>query len=176
MMMCLKANFIQWLNSQVEVTSKSTMMKCLVWIIKRIERKKEDAVAEAQAQVELEFEVDQAVFMAAKKTGDKLDRNTDYQAKLIQATDIANELAGPDAEMAQDVLSQLKLQDYYTLYVLVKKMLQDRVLDQQFLTDPNANGEMVPTWTTRRRSTWGQKKSQPANLRIQELNNACLTT
>jgi hypothetical protein len=159
----LKANLITMAQQPGgSDVSKSTMMEMFGMDYKReLERKKEDAIAEAQAQVELEFEVDQAVFMAGKKTGDKLDRNTDYQAKLIQATDIANELSGPDAEMAQDVLSQLKLGDY-TLYVLVKKMLQDRVLDQQLLTDPNAMGEDGQPGQPGGGQPGGQKKSQPA--------------
>jgi hypothetical protein len=101
--------------------------------------------------------------MAAKKTDDKLDRNTDYKAKLTQATEIANELAGPDAEMAQDVLSQLKLQDY-SMYILVKKLLQDRAIDQQILSgqDPNALDENVLKAVRTGGGQGPQKKSQPA--------------
>lgn len=155
----LKANLIQL--SEAGQVSKSTLYETFGMDYKKeLDRRREDAVAEAQSQVETEFEVDQALFLAAKRTGDKLDRNTDYQAKLIQATDIVTEIAGPDAEMAQDVLAQLKLQDY-PMYILVKKMLQDRVLDNQLLTNPgelDENGQPTQPGA----SGGSSKQSQPA--------------
>jgi hypothetical protein len=115
-----------------------------------LKRIKEDAVAKAQNQIEAKFAVDQATFLAAKKTGDMLDKNTDYQAILVQAEQIANGLmgsatmmgqaspeggeggegapqmqGGPDMAVNQEMLSEMKLNNY-PLYVMVMKLMEEK--------------------------------------------------
>lgn len=120
----LKQNMVELLKTGN--ISLSTVMESLgLNYSEELEKIKDDAVEKAMNQIKAKFEVDQATFMAAKKVGDQLDKNTDYQSMLVQAEELANQLGGPDAEMGNEVLSQLKLTNY-PLYMMVMKLLQEK--------------------------------------------------
>jgi hypothetical protein len=148
----LKANMIQLLQSG-DISLTTLFESFGLDFHEELERMKEDAVAKAQNQIEAKFEVDQATYLAAKKTGDRLDKNTDYQAILVQAEQIANGLtnsatmmgqatpgeggesgqggegeqmqSGPDMAMNQEMLSELKINNY-PLYVMVMKLMEEK--------------------------------------------------
>jgi hypothetical protein len=105
---------------------------------KELERIREDAVAKAMNQIEAKFQVDQAVFLAAKKVGDLLDKNSDFMAMLLQAQQLANSLGGPDAAMSNQILDELKLQNY-PLFVMTMKLLEEK--QKATITVPSGEGD-----------------------------------
>lgn len=105
---------------------------------KELEKIREDAVAKAVNQIKAKFEVDQAVFLAAKKVDDMLDRNNDFQAALVQAQQIANGLGGADPMAGNDMLSELKLSNY-PLFVMVMKLLEEK--QAATVTVPSGEGD-----------------------------------
>lgn len=90
-----------------------------------LEKIKDDMVAKEMNKIQTKFEVDQAAFMAAKKTGDQLDQNTDYQAILVQAQGMANQLGMIDPNAANEALSELKLTNY-PLFVMTMRFLEEK--------------------------------------------------
>jgi hypothetical protein len=105
-----------------------------------LERMKDDAVARAVKEVETKFAIDQAVFMEAKASGDKLDNNTDYQAVLVQAQGMVTQLRQMEPAQAQQALHEIKLQSY-PLYVLTDKLLKDQVMELQEMTSPDQEAQ-----------------------------------
>lgn len=91
---------------------------------KELEKMKEDAVARAVSQKETEFEVEQAVFLASKKLGDKLEDSNDYKKTLADSQGIANNLYAADPATRQTTLTQAKIADYPT-YSMTKDMLEE---------------------------------------------------
>lgn len=89
-----------------------------------LEKQKKDAISKAVAEVEMQYEVDEARYLAAKNIETRLNRNTDYQALLTQAQNIAMSLLKEAPEMAQEALNQIKLSSY-PLYVMVMKLLEE---------------------------------------------------
>lgn len=128
----LKTNLVQMSGSNA--CSPTTLYESLGLDYRdELKRMKDDAIAKAVLDVEIQFEVDQAVFLAGKKAGDKLDNNTDYQAILAQSQQITTELQGQDPGTMQSALDDLKLQNY-PLYVMVNKTLKDRVAEAPMIT------------------------------------------
>jgi hypothetical protein len=120
----MKQNLIELLKTGN--ISLSTVMESMgLDYSKELENIKDDMVEKAQNQIKTKFEVDQATFMAAKKTGDRLDQNTDYQAILVQAQQLAMQLGGPDAAASNEMLAELRIQNY-PLYVMTMKLLEEQ--------------------------------------------------
>lgn len=135
----LKQNLVQLLEAN-KVSNTTVYESMRMDYKEELKRMKEDAISIAVMQVEQQASVDQAVFLAAKKAGDQLDRNTDYQAKLAQAQEIAQQLSGQDPAMAVDILNQMKLTDY-PLYILVNKLLMERNQTTSGITPPEAEDQ-----------------------------------
>lgn len=149
----LKQNMIELLKTGN--ISLSTVMESLgLDYNEELEKIKDDAVAKAMNQIKAKFEVDQATFMAAKKVGDQLDKNTDFQSMLVQAEELANQLGGPDAQMGNEVLSQLKIQNY-PLYLMVMKLMQEKAANM--ITPSGGEGQMPGQGT----ATPGQGTGSP---------------
>jgi hypothetical protein len=85
---------------------------------------KQEAVDTATTQIEMQLEVEQAQFLAAKKLSDNFDKNNDYKSALQKAQQIAEELFNTDDSTKRQVLNQLKIDDY-AMYLLVAKLLQE---------------------------------------------------
>ena len=137
----LKQNMVELLKTGN--ISLSTVMETFgLDYTKELERIKDDAVEKAQNQIKAKFEVDQATYMAAKKTGDRLDQNTDYQAMLVQAQQIAMSLGGPDAAASNQMLSELRIQNY-PLYVMTMKLLEEQQAGMVMPSQGDAAGQMA---------------------------------
>lgn len=88
------------------------------------ERKKEEAVIRAKMQVETEYEVGEATFVAARSTGETMADNEQYQNLLAQAQAIAEPLFSADEGTQRSVLNQLRVEEY-SMYVMVKHLLME---------------------------------------------------
>jgi hypothetical protein len=89
-----------------------------------LERKKEQAVTMARHQIETEYEVGEAHFVAARSTGEKMSENEQYQNLLAEAQMIAEPLFQADEATQRQMLGQLKIAEY-SMYVMVKHLLEE---------------------------------------------------
>jgi len=137
----LKTNLVQLLQAnQISPTTAYESMG--IDYNKELIRIKDDAVAKAKLDVEIRFEVDQATFMAAKKAGDKLDKNNEYQAMIAQAQSVVDSMVGADSATVHKALGDLKITNY-PMYVMVDKIMRDRVEDQASLTGVSVGDEQA---------------------------------
>ncbi len=87
-------------------------------------RIKEESALKASMEVETQYEVDQAHFMAARGAGEKMEDKGDYKAIVAEATQIADQLISQDQNKVGSLLSSIKIQNY-SLYIMVSKILEE---------------------------------------------------
>jgi len=90
----------------------------------QLKKQKDDAIAKAVNDMKTRMEVDRAVFIASKKAADHFDKDDGYKAALVNAHQIAQQLAGADPQSQQQALNGLMLEDYPT-FLLVTKLLSE---------------------------------------------------
>ncbi len=78
----------------------------------------------AKMQVETQYEMDQAHFVAAKELGQEMEGNDAYKDLMVEAMGIASQLSSLDMNSRMEFLGQLKLQNY-TMYLLASKILDE---------------------------------------------------
>lgn len=91
---------------------------------KEQEKIKEEAVIKARMQVETQYEIDQAHFIAAKEMGQEMEGNDDYKDLLGKAQEMAEQLYQADDGTRRSFLNKLKTADY-TMYLLVSKIIDE---------------------------------------------------
>ena len=91
---------------------------------KEQEKLKEEAVVKARMQVEMQYEIDQAHFLAAKEVGQEMEGNDDYKDLLTKAQEMADQLYQADDGTRRSFLNKLKTADY-TMYLLVSKIIDE---------------------------------------------------
>lgn len=96
------------------------------------ERIKEEASHRAKLQVETQYEVEEATFIAARNTGEKMAENEQFQNLLREAQVIAGELLGADENTRRTLLGELKVEEY-AMYVMVNRIINEALGIQ----DPN---------------------------------------
>ncbi len=92
-----------------------------------------DAIAKATMDIETQFAVEQASFLASKEVVDRFDKDNDYRSTLAKAHQLAQGLYQADDMMKVQVLSELQVTDY-PMYLLVARLLeefQENVLAQE---------------------------------------------
>lgn len=91
---------------------------------KQQEKIKEEAVLRARIQIEQEFEVGEAQFIAARGAGKDMEGNEEYQNLLTEAQRIAEPLFSADDATRRKYLGELKVNEY-AMYVMVKSLLDE---------------------------------------------------
>jgi hypothetical protein len=104
-------------------------------------RVKHEAADKAAFDVEVQKEVDIAHFVAAKGAGEDMEENEEYKTILREASGIAAQLTGQDPATVQNLLAELRIENY-TMYVMVNKLLAEQVPEEPLdpSQDPNAQG------------------------------------
>jgi hypothetical protein len=98
-----------------------------------------DKVSKAKFDIESQFEVEQAQFLASKDINTRLDGNPHYKELLTQATDIASQLSGADPSTLNSLMVNLKLENY-PLYMLTVKLMNEGAMTTPG-QDPNQQGQ-----------------------------------
>lgn len=103
------------------------------------ERIKEEQVIRATKQVEAQFEVEQAQFVAAKAAGKNMAENEEYKVLLGQAQQLAEQIFPADDNSRRVALGQLKLENY-SLYLMTKQILDGATSSAAQAANPTPNG------------------------------------
>jgi hypothetical protein len=85
---------------------------------------REEAVEAAKDQIETQYEIEQAQFLAGRKKTDDMNDNGDYKTALEKAQDMASQLASTDEGTKRKFLNNLKVTDYGQ-YLMVSKLLEE---------------------------------------------------
>lgn len=88
-----------------------------------LDKMKSDTIAKAKYDVESKFESELAEFMAARSLESDTSNNNDYNDKLSQAQELANQLATLPESDRRRQLTQLRASDY-AQYLMVSKILE----------------------------------------------------
>lgn len=103
------------------------------------DRMKEEQVIRATKQVETQFEIEQAQFMAAKGAGKDMSENEEYQVIMSQAQEVAEQLFPADDTTRRIFLNKLKLTNY-SIYLLAKQILDEATKGMQGQAQPGQAG------------------------------------
>ena len=90
----------------------------------------EEAVLAAKIQVETQFEIEQAQFLAGRKKTEEMNDNTEYKTALQKAQDMASQLAEVEEGTKRKFLNNLKVTDYGQ-YLMVSKLLEEYMQSAQ---------------------------------------------
>jgi hypothetical protein len=110
---------------------------------KEMKTMKEEKSSLAALQVEMQYEAEQAQFLAAKKAGELFKQDDEFKMALQKAQAMAEQLYSVDDNTRTIYLAQLKAMDY-SQWLMVSKLLGDMLnqpLGPQNLS-PEPNGEV----------------------------------
>jgi hypothetical protein len=85
---------------------------------------REETVSLAKNQIETQYEIEQAQFLAGKTKSEDMDNNEEYKTALTKAQDMANEILKADEGTKRSFLNKLKTTDYGQ-WLLVSKMIEE---------------------------------------------------
>ena len=92
---------------------------------------KDETINSAKVQIETQYEVEQAQFLAGKEKAKDFNENEEYKTAVKKAQDVAMQLSTVTDENAKkELLNQLKLQDY-GLYLMVAGLLSGYADEQE---------------------------------------------
>ena len=104
------------------------------------ERMKEEAVLQAKNQIDTQYEIDQAQFLAGRKKTEQMNENADYKTALQKAQDMADQLSQTDEGTKRTFMNNLKVTDYGQ-YLMVSKLLDEYAQSAQHAAETQANVE-----------------------------------
>lgn len=138
-------NFMFQLANAGEISKGSLFEELGLDYHKEQKRIKEEASSKAAVEVETQYAVDLAHFVAAKNTGGKMEENEEYTNLLREASEIAGQLVGVDPNQGNTVMSQLRVENY-SMYIMVRKLLDEQTQQAQSqVPNPDANGSSNQT-------------------------------
>ena len=85
---------------------------------------KEEMVSAAKREIETQYEIEQAQFLAAKKKSEDMSDNEEYKTALQKAQGMAEQLVNADEGAKRSFMNQLKITDYGQ-YLMVAKLLEE---------------------------------------------------
>lgn len=107
---------------------------------KEQEKLKEEAVLKAKFQLETQYEVEQAQFLAGRKKAESMNENEEYKTALQKAQDMAEQLMQADEGTKRTFINKLKVTDYGQ-YLMVSKLIEEYTTSQQHQQENAANVE-----------------------------------
>jgi hypothetical protein len=102
------------------------------------DRIKEEAIEAAKTQVELQYDIEQAQFLAGRKKTEDMNDNEDYKTALQKAQDMAAELSTIEDGTKRKFLNNLKVTDYGQ-YLMVSKLLEEYAQSAQHQAELEQN-------------------------------------
>ena len=96
-----------------------------------------EAVELAKTQIETQYEIEQAQFLAGRKKTESMNENEGYKTSLQKAQEMSQQLFQADEGTRRSFLMQLKTQDYGQ-YLMVSKILEEEERDNQKQDEQNA--------------------------------------
>ena len=104
---------------------------------KEQEKIKEEAVELAKGQIETQYEIEQAQFLAGKKKTDDMNENEGYKTALQKAQEMAEQLLNADEGTQRSFMAQLKTSDYGQ-WLMVGRIIEEQKRSQQQQDQQNA--------------------------------------
>ena len=105
---------------------------------KEMGRVKEEAVLNAKNQIETQYDVEQAQFLAGKTRTQDMNENSDYKTALEKAQDMAEQLSQADEGTKRTFINKLKTTDYGQ-YLMVSKLLEEYNASAQHQAENDAS-------------------------------------
>lgn len=131
---------------------------------KEQEKIQEEAVLAAKAQIETQYEIEQAQFLAGRKKTKEMNENEEYKTALQKAQDMATQLTEQDEGTKRSFINRLKVTDYGQ-YLMVSKLLEDYAKSAQQDAEVQANVAATATDQVNKGNTaatpTAQDSSQP---------------
>lgn len=124
----LDDELLKQLLMQLSQTGKSSLTTLFdefgLDFTKEQDKIKEETVVQAKMQVETQYEVEQAQFVAAKGVGDQMNNNEEFQTMLDKAQTLAEQLITADDGTRRSFLGKLKVEDY-AQWLMVSKIIDE---------------------------------------------------
>lgn len=128
-----------------------------------LESQRKDAIAKAVSDIETQFAVEQASFLASKEVVDKFDKDNDYRSNLAKAQAIAQQLYQAEDMGKIQVLDELQVTNY-PMYLLVLNLLekfQEGLVAQQEMGLGEEEEEPGQPGTSKPKTSGPGKDSKP---------------
>jgi hypothetical protein len=104
---------------------------------KEQEKIMEESVELAKGQIETQYEIEQAQFLAGKKKTDDMNENEGYKTALQKAQEMAEQLLGADDGTQRSFMTKLKTSDYGQ-WLMVGRIIEEQKRSQQQQDQQNA--------------------------------------
>ena len=101
------------------------------------EKIKMEAVELARGQIETQYDIEQAQFLAGRKKTEDMNENEGYKTALGKAQEMAEQLMGADEGTRRSFMIHLKAEDYGQ-YLMVSKLIEEYEQQQQQQDQQNA--------------------------------------
>lgn len=119
----LKGLLIQ-LASAAKISDTTLFEELGLDFTKEQERLVEEAGAKASTQILSQYEAEKCTYIAAKKSGDQMKKDEEFQSALTKAQQTAEELYQTEEGSRKKFLNQLKTADY-AQWLMVAKLLDE---------------------------------------------------